>query len=57
MAIAQSSRPKERSRRLWTYSEMVANFPETNQPVEQSKECRELGGEIIRDLGYQRDFK
>ena len=34
MTVAELTRPKARSQRLWTYDEMVTELPETNQPVE-----------------------
>ena len=34
MTAAELAKPKAKSSRLWTYEEMVAEFPETNQPVE-----------------------
>ena len=34
MTVAEPTRPKAKSQRLWTYDEMVAELPETNQPVE-----------------------
>lgn len=34
MTVAEPTRPKAKSRRLWTYDEMLAELPETNQPVE-----------------------
>jgi Uma2 family endonuclease len=34
MTAAEFTRPKTKSHRLWTYDEMVAELPETNQPVE-----------------------
>ena len=34
MTVAELTRSKAKSRRLWTYDEMVAELPETNQPVE-----------------------
>ena len=34
MTVAESARPKAKVQRLWTYDEMVAELPETNQPVE-----------------------
>jgi len=34
MTAAELTRPKAKSPRLWTYDEMVAELPETNQPVE-----------------------
>ena len=34
MTVAELTRPKASAQRLWTYDEMVAELPETNQPVE-----------------------
>lgn len=34
MTVAEFTKPKAKARRLWTYAEMVAELPETNQPVE-----------------------
>ena len=34
MTVAELTRPKAGSSRLWTYDEMVAELPETNQPIE-----------------------
>jgi Uma2 family endonuclease len=34
MTAAELTRPKIKARRVWTYDEMVAELPETNQPVE-----------------------
>jgi Uma2 family endonuclease len=34
MTVAEPTKPKAKSQRLWTYDEMVAELPETNQPVE-----------------------
>ena len=34
MTVAELTRPKVKAPRLWTYAEMVAELPETNQPVE-----------------------
>jgi Uma2 family endonuclease len=34
MTVAELTRPKTSAKRLWTYDEMVAELPETNQPVE-----------------------
>jgi Uma2 family endonuclease len=34
MATAEIIRPKSKAKRLWTYAEMVAELPETNQPAE-----------------------
>lgn len=34
MTVAELTRPKARAHRLWTYNEMVAELPETNQPTE-----------------------
>lgn len=34
MTTAELTRPKAKAKRLWTYAEMVAELPETNQPVE-----------------------
>ena len=34
MTVAEFTRPKSKTRRLWTYDEMVAELPETNLPVE-----------------------
>jgi Uma2 family endonuclease len=42
MTVAELTRPKAKAQRLWTYEEMVAELPETNQPVEL------WNGEIIR---------
>src|SRR5580693_9246540 len=32
--MASATLPKPKTKRLWTYQEMVASVPETNQPVE-----------------------
>jgi Uma2 family endonuclease len=42
MTTAELTRPKAKTKRLWTYAEMVAELPETNQPVEL------WNGELIR---------
>ena len=42
MTVAELTRPKAKAQRLWTYDEMVAELPETNQPLEL------WNGEIIR---------
>lgn len=34
MTVAELTRPKAKAHRLWTYDEMVAELPETNQPTE-----------------------
>jgi Uma2 family endonuclease len=34
MTVAELTRPKGKVPRLWTYDEMVAELPETNQPTE-----------------------
>lgn len=34
MTVAALTRPKTKAQRLWTYDEMVADLPESNQPVE-----------------------
>jgi Uma2 family endonuclease len=34
MTVAELTRPKAKAQRLWTYDEMVAELPETNQPTE-----------------------
>jgi hypothetical protein len=34
MAVAELTRPKASAQRLWTYEEMVAELPETKQPIE-----------------------
>jgi len=34
MTAAESTRPKVKTHRLWTYNEMTAELPETSQPTE-----------------------
>lgn len=34
MTAAELIRPKAKAQRLWTYDEMVAELPETHQPIE-----------------------
>ena len=34
MTTAELTRPQAKAKRLWTYADMVAELPETNQPVE-----------------------
>ena len=42
MTVAELAKPKAKTRRLWTYREMVAELPETNLPTEL------WDGEIVR---------